>query len=114
MSDLNLHNTSIPHIFAYHMAKFIREDAELEPNVLIHTFCGDFLIDFVLTVNHRQITGFRLTKKDFLRDGDEEWCDAMILGDRLLENIYSIPVKGIKYKINDVLYAISRWNPNIF
>ena len=114
MGTGNLHNTSAPHIFAYHINKYLRDDAELEPNVVFSTCCGNFSVNFVVFVRHKPITGFQFTNKRFLMDSDEEWRDAMILGDRHLENIYSIPEIGIKRNIDDVLYAISQWNPNIF
>ncbi|TGU70716.1 hypothetical protein E4633_17105 [Geomonas terrae] len=58
--------------------------------------------------------GFECDGKDFHDESRDEWRDAMILGSKGVDAIYRMRGADLYYHINDILYFISKWDPELF
>lgn len=99
--------------FAYHLTKYLEPTIRLVPQFEVKTICGVFRIDFVAE-GPMGLIGFECDGKQFHDDSRDEWRDAMILGSNGVEAIYRLRGTDLYYHIDDILYIVSRWNPELF
>lgn len=100
--------------FAYHFVKYLKEDVDFIPQAEINSICGNFYIDFLVCAPSGEKVAFECDGKEFHNESRDEWRDAMILGSSEVGSIYRLRGADITYHINDVLFVISRYNPEIF
>lgn len=99
--------------FAYHITKYLEPTISLIPQYEVKTICGIFRLDFMVDTLSGKI-GFECDGKDFHDVSRDEWRDSMILGSKGVDAIYRMRGQDLYYHINDILYFISRWNPELF
>lgn len=99
--------------FAYHITKYLEPTISLIPQHEVKTICGTFRLDFMAEAAGVKI-GFECDGKDFHDESRDEWRDAMILGSKKVDAIYRMRGSDLYYHIDDILYFISKWNPEIF
>lgn len=99
--------------FAYHITKYLEPTISFTPQYEVKTICGTFRLDFVAEVAGVKI-GFECDGKDFHNESRDEWRDAMILGSKGINAIYRMRGADLYYHINDILYFIAKWNPELF
>jgi len=99
--------------FAYNIVKYLEPKSKLIPQFEVKTICGTFRIDFVIQ-GPAGLIGFECDGKDFHDQSRDEWRDAMILGTKAVESIYRLRGSDIYYRLEDILYIVSLWNPELF
>lgn len=99
--------------FAYNIFKYFDKSVEIIPQFEVKTICGTFRIDFVARTGSGLI-GFECDGKDFHDQSRDEWRDAMIMGTKTIASIYRLRGADIYYRIEDILYIVSLWNPELF
>jgi hypothetical protein len=99
--------------FALNVTKYLEPTLSLIPQYEVKTICGTFRIDFVVQ-GPSGLTGFECDGKDFHDASRDEWRDAMIMGTKTVNSIYRLRGADIYYRIEDILYIVSRWNPELF
>lgn len=100
--------------FAHNILKFLRRDAKLESQVEVMTMCGVFRLDFVVTYSSDFRIAFECDGKEFHNNARDEFRDAIIIGDGLVDSIYRLRGSDLTYHVEDLIYVISIWNPEIF
>ena len=100
--------------FAHSMLKFLRSDALLKSQVEVKTLCGVFRLDFVVTCPPDYRIAFECDGKEFHDESRDEFRDAIIIGDVFVDSIYRLRGSDITYHIEDLIYIISLWNPELF
>lgn len=99
--------------FAYHLTKYLEPTVFFVPQFEVKTICGTFRIDFVVQ-SPMGLIGFECDGKEFHDSSRDEWRDAMILGSNGVNAIYRLRGADLYYHIDDVIYVVSRWNPELF
>lgn len=99
--------------FAYNIVKHFDKSIEIIPQYGVKTICGTFRIDFVAKGTSGLI-GFECDGKEFHDQSRDEWRDAMIMGTNTITSIYRLRGADIYYRIEDILYIVSLWNPELF
>lgn len=107
------YNSPIEDIFAYNVEKYFRPEIDFQRQVEVHTICGRFVIDFVAHCGSQKVA-FECDGKEYHEASRDEWRDAMILGAKAIDAIYHFQGKDLYYHIEDCLYIISKWNPELF
>jgi hypothetical protein len=100
--------------FAWHLAKYIREDAVLDTNVKYHTVHGATHIDFVLTLNGQKI-GFvciGIRSQDQIERDQQGY--ASLLADGKLSQIFRLRGIDLYFHIEDCLYLIAQAQKPLF
>ncbi|OFI66366.1 hypothetical protein [Vibrio cholerae] len=108
------YDSPIEDSFAKHASKYFSEEVNMEAQVDVHTICGKFRLDFVVTDSKGRKTAIECDGKEFHEKSRDEWRDSMILGSTDIEEIYRISGKEINYRIEDVFYTLSIWSPWLF
>ena len=80
----------------------------------METICGRFVLDFLIESPSLGKTAFECDGKEFHNKSRDEWRDAMILGATNINTIYRLRGSDLTYHINDVLYVIANYTPDIF
>ena len=99
--------------FAFNITKYLEPTVSLIPQYEVQTICGTFRIDFVIQ-GPKGLTGFECDGKEFHDASRDEWRDAMILGTKAVDAIYRLRGSDVYYRIEDILYIITKWNPELF
>jgi len=99
--------------FAFNITKYLEPSLSLVPQYEVDTICGKFRIDFVVQ-GPGGLTGFECDGKEFHDRSRDEWRDAMILGTKTVNAIYRLRGSDVYYRIEDILYLVSKWNPELF
>ena len=107
------YDSPIEDIFAYHLVKYIRPDAKLDKQVTVETPKGIFRLDFVVSVNGRQI-GIECDGEKFHDPWRDEWRDALILGAGFVNDIVRISGKTICGRVHICLLRLSTLYPQMF
>ncbi|MEW6619874.1 MAG: hypothetical protein AB1422_11160 [bacterium] len=100
--------------FAYNLVKYLADDITFEAQVEINTICGRFRLDFVASTANGKKVAFECDGKDFHEESRDEWRDAMILGGGEMDTIYRFRGSDITYHLEDLLYFVSRCDPELF
>jgi very-short-patch-repair endonuclease len=100
--------------FAYHATKYLLQDLQFHTQYEVITICGKFVVDFVAISPSGKKIGIECDGKDFHNKARDEWRDAMIMGDDRLDSIYRLRGVDLTYFMNDVLYILSRCEPDLF
>jgi len=101
------YDSPIEDMFACHLSKFIAKNILVKTQVSVNTICGCFVLDFVLESPRIGKIAIECDGRDFHDESRDEWRDAMILGEKMVDKIYRIRGSDIYYHIYDVLYCIS-------
>jgi hypothetical protein len=100
--------------FARSILKYVDDAVTLGKQMEVNTLCGRFRLDFVAIRSGRAI-GLECDGAEFhpstLRD---EWRDAMILGDASITSIYRFRGKDVFSSVEDCLFILSAWEPQLF
>ncbi len=107
------YDSPIEDLFAYNAIKYLADDVELTTQVPINTICGRFVLDFVAVSPTAGKIAIECDGKEFHEESRDEWRDAMILGCGFVDVIYRLRGSDIHYHIEDLLYLISRRDPNV-
>jgi hypothetical protein len=100
--------------FAWAFTKYMHPSTLLRTQVPVSTICGEFRPDFVATSSSGLRVAYECDGTEFHNTSRDEWRDAMILGDGHVDAIVRIPGAEINFRIHDVIYVASRWDPNLF
>ena len=101
------YDSPIEDMFACHLSKFIAKNIVAKTQVPVDTICGCFILDFVFESPRIGKIAIECDGRDFHNESRDEWRDAMILGEKVVDKIYRIRGSDIIYHIYDVLYCIS-------
>ncbi len=107
------YDSPLERLFAHHLVKYVHDEADLRKQVPISTICGTFRLDFVLQRGIKRVV-FECDGRDFHDPIRDEWRDGMILGAEAVDVIYRFRGSDLTYHLNDCLFVISRWEPDIF
>lgn len=110
---LEPHESPIEKIFAEQIFKYLSEDAYFEKQVSVNTICGTFRLDFVAECAGRRI-GIECDGKDYHDPYRDQWRDAMILDQGQISAIYRLKGKNIYWDIEDCLFALAAYEPQLF
>ena len=100
-------------LFAFNLEKYLDSSINLQNQIEVETICGNFRIDFVAYSKIKRIA-FECDGADYHNVARDEWRDAMILGAKAVDVIYRLRGSDLTYHIEDCLYLISKWEPEIF
>lgn len=108
-------DSPIEDIFAWQIIKYLGEDVVLEKQVEVPTICGLFRLDFAAVMQSGARIGFECDGFEFHDDPVRDECrDDCIMGSGGAIAIYRIRGTDIVNHIDDVLFAISTRDPEIF
>ncbi|MBD6981802.1 MULTISPECIES: hypothetical protein [Vibrio] len=108
------YDSPIEDTFAKFASKYLKQELEMDSQVVVKTICGTFRLDFVVTDGKGRKTAIECDGKEFHEGSRDEWRDAMILGSTDIEEIYRIRGSEINFSIEDVFYILSIWSPWLF
>jgi hypothetical protein len=108
------YDSPIEDIFAYHAVKYLDPSITFAPQDSVQTICGMFRLDFVAYTSTGASIAFECDGLDYHEEGRDEWRDSLILGDAKVDAIYRLPGKAIFHCIDDLLYVVSQFNPELF
>jgi len=101
-------------VFDHNIIKYLDDRVTLYTQVEINTICGKFRLDFLAQTPKGMKVAFECDGKEYHEESRDEWRDAMILGANEVDAIYRIRGSDITYHVEDIIYIISQWNPEIF
>jgi len=99
--------------FSWAIIKYLDPSVRFKKQITVLTFVGTFRIDFVTCQQDVRI-GFECDGEDFHDPFRDECRDALILGGNQVDAIYRIKGKDIEHHVEDCLYLMSRWDPQLF
>lgn len=108
------YDSPIEERFAYHAVKYLDERIKFVPQYEVTTICGRFVVDFVAETESGYKIGFECDGKEFHDESRDEWRDAMILGADAVHTMYRLKGSDITYHLDDVLFVLSFFEPEIF
>ncbi|TAN29638.1 MAG: hypothetical protein EPN31_06055 [Castellaniella sp.] len=100
--------------FAQRYVKYAADNVEMRTQVDAPTLCGRFVVDFVLSTPSGHRVGIECDGKEFHDEHRDEWRDAMIIGDGVLDDIYRVRGSDIVHNMDDVLYLLANFEPDLF
>ena len=100
--------------FALTYTKYINENVDFRAQEIVYTKCGQFRIDFIVELEDKRKIGIECDGEEFHDKSRDEWRDAAILGDTDVYGMYRINGADIQYHLEDVLYILSIWEPQLF
>ncbi|HLT47965.1 MAG TPA: hypothetical protein VK002_12100 [Rubricoccaceae bacterium] len=100
--------------FAWHLVKYLREDARLESEVAVERpgafFALDFLVEAPLPDGTLRRVAFECGGARTLRDGQRLLRrDATVLAAGAADAVYRLRGSDLLYHMEDVLYLVSQW-----
>ncbi len=114
------YDSPIEDILAYSLTKYLSPLVSLDKQVEIETACGRFRPDFIVR-GRSKVLAFECDGEKYHSIGlkgrarsRDQWRDAMLLNSHPLDAIYRFRGKDIFHHIEDCLYVVSRWDPEIF
>ncbi len=105
--------TPIEEMFASQLSKHLRGDASFRNQVSVQTICGEFRLDFLVTVESRSVA-FECDGREFHDFSRDEWRDAMILGAEVVDCIYRLRGHDIQNHLDDYLAIVAQIDPELF
>lgn len=111
--DLSLLSSPIEKEFYRVISKYLHDEVALQNQFPVKTTRGNFLIDFVVTVGSLKI-GFECDGKAYHDAEKDEQRDDAILSSGAVHSIVRCRGTDIVFRMDDVLFAIADWYPNIF
>lgn len=100
--------------FAWGLSKVLHPGTILEKQVEVKTICGDFRLDFVATAVAGRRVAYECDGAEFHEQQRDEWRDAMILGANAVDSIIRLRGSDLTYHLDDVLWLLSKWDPDVF
>ena len=100
--------------FAWGLSKVLSPGTILEKQVEVKTICGDFRLDFVATAVAGRQVAYECDGAEFHEQQRDEWRDAMILGANAVDSIIRLRGSDLTYHLDDVLWLLSKWDPDMF
>jgi hypothetical protein len=98
---------------AWALVKRLGPQAKLTPQYDARTICGRYFIDFVVEIHGKRV-GIECDGREFHNVWRDLWRDAMILGAATVDVIYRVRAADIYHRIDDVLFFVSLWDPDLF
>ncbi|MEM8556941.1 MAG: hypothetical protein AAGG50_03775 [Bacteroidota bacterium] len=114
------YESSLHDEFAWHLVKYLHEDVTLETGVEIETPGAFYTSDFVVTVPSADtvdpwVVAFEIGGG---RDAHTERLrlirDARLMASGVPDALYRLRGSDLVYRLEDVLYMVSRWDPLLF
>jgi hypothetical protein len=99
--------------FAYNVVKYLKKEVIFIPQYEVRTFCATYRLDFFLSCENTTIgiecdgSKYHDRHKDLIRD-------VLILGSGTVDTIFRINGRNIYYNLNDCLWLISYFRPQVF
>jgi len=108
--------------FAWHLVKYLRDDAHMEAEVQVELPGALFTLDFVIDLpvdaragGLRRRVGFELGGGRSLRDHDRRLRrDATLIAHGAVDTVYRLRGSDLLHHMDDVLYLASQWDPDVF
>jgi hypothetical protein len=88
-------------------------DVKMDTQVEAQTHRGLFRLDIVLTLNAKRVA-IECDGAEFHDGRRDEWRDACLMGDGMVDEIYRVRGEDIIYRMPDVLLVMARWMPALF
>src|SRR5262245_54692335 len=107
------YDSPIEDLFAQAIVKRLHPDADFIPQYEVETIAGRFRLDFVALHAGRRV-GFECDGAYFHHNKPDEWRDAAILGDNLLDSIFRLRGADIHNHVDTCLHLIALREPVIF
>jgi len=107
------YDSPIEELFAINAIKYFAEDARLEKQVEVPTFAGTFRLDLVAERAGRRLA-VECDGRDFHDEYRDEWRDALILGNEVVDVLYRLRGSDLTYHIEDLLFLMSQADPDFF
>lgn len=111
-ADRNQLESQLEEIFIEKLEKYLSPLTSIVPQYEIQTIAGKYRLDFVIIKDHIKI-GFECDGKDFHDAWRDEWRDGLILNTGEIDTIYRFRGKDIFYALDDCIYIIYKYNPEI-
>jgi len=99
--------------FGIQLHKWISDDCELLTQQTVVTQWGRFRFDFVCNAAARRVV-FECDGKEFHDEFRDELRDAVTLGGGFADAVYRIPGYSIMYHLEQSLFVISQFEPQLF
>lgn len=107
------YDSPIEESFAWNIIKYLDKAVILKKQTSIDTLCGQFRLDFSAHRAGRSI-GLECDGEEYHCFSRDEWRDAMILDSGIVAAIYRFRGKDIFSRIEDCLFILSIWEPQLF
>lgn len=107
------YDSPIEDIFASNIIKYFNSYVKLTKQFRVSTFCGNFYIDFVASLNDLKV-GFECDGEEFHSPVKDEIRDALILDTKTVDIIYRLRGADLFYHIEDCLFILSKLHPVLF
>ena len=107
------YDSEIEEIFIWNVIKYLNGRIKIIPQYEIPTTHGCFKIDFAIILKDK-IVGIECDGKDYHEITRDRWRDAIILNKSNVSDIFRLRGCDIKYSIEECLYIISWYYPEIF
>lgn len=107
------YESPLEEIFAYNIVKYLDKVVIFQKQVTVDTLCGRFRLDFMIQRSGICI-GLECDGEEYHSPLRDEWRDAMILETGCVVAIYRFRGKDIFSNIEDCLFFLSLWEPQLF
>lgn len=104
--------------FAYHIVKYLNANVIFQKQVSATTACGRFRMDFTARQSDRTV-GLECDGEVFHNNKNycsarDRWRDSLILATGAVEVIYRFTGKNLVYNMNDCLFILAAYEPQLF
>jgi hypothetical protein len=100
--------------FAWHLVKYLPEDARLSHEVELEVPGAFYTADFVLEAGGRRVA-FECSSAQNMRDHQRRLLrDASLASSGAVDVVYRLRGSDLLHHMDDVLYLIAQWDPALF
>lgn len=103
----------IEETFAESALKYFRPSLEVQKQVEVQTQVGRFRLDFLIS-SEKERVAIECDGREYHRFRQDLWRDAAILSEKHVDKIYRLSGEGIYYHLEDCIYIMSQWDPQLF
>lgn len=108
-----LYESPIESDVAWLLCKRLDREARLIPQFRVKTAAGNFRLDFMVERHGRRI-GIECDGKEFHDEVRDRERDYHILASGAVAAIYRMPGAGIVYHLDDLVFFLTHYEPNMF
>jgi hypothetical protein len=97
----------------YALGKYLAPSVHVKRQAWVQTSYGNFRLDFELHLGTLRV-GVECDGADFHDEYRDEWRDATMLGEGLIDEVIRFAGKDLVYRLNDCLHVLFRLHPELF
>ena len=108
------YHTMLEDDLAWHLTKYLADEAALQHNATIRTLYADYNVDFLVEFGKQRI-GFMCGQMDWDTDhAIANFKDALLIDAGGVDVLYRFDTADLQERMHDCLQLVAAWNPALF